>query len=99
MNSELATLTKSRVSPAPARPSEVNQSSGASGSTELERKKIERESLSRRYTSEHPDVRKLEAEIAVLEKRISKSEAPPTSRTVASSLPQTQEDDSDDVLA
>jgi len=98
MNSEIATLTKFRVAPA-AQPSVVNESLVAGGSTELERKRAERDALHRRYTSAHPDVRKLEAEIAILEKRTSKSEAPSISSTVSRSPTQPQEDDSDAVLA
>ncbi len=39
--------------------------------TELESKRSQRESLLGRYTSDHPDIRKLDLEISALEKRLS----------------------------
>jgi polysaccharide chain length determinant protein (PEP-CTERM system associated) len=99
MNSELATLTKFRVTPVTSQPSGVTEATAAVGSSELERKRAERDALHRRYTSEHPDVRKLDAEISALEKRTPKFEVPSVNNVVPSSSEQSQEDDSDAVLA
>ncbi|MCI0621741.1 MAG: Wzz/FepE/Etk N-terminal domain-containing protein [Acidobacteria bacterium] len=98
MNSEFAALTKFRVASTPSQPSSVAEVPAVSGYGDLERKKTERDALHRRYTSQHPDVRKLEAEIAILEKRFSESKDA-VSRGAASSPPEPEGDDSDYVLA
>ncbi|MEW5977955.1 MAG: GNVR domain-containing protein [Acidobacteriota bacterium] len=45
-------------------------------SRELEKKKADRDAALLRYTKNHPDVRKLESEIRILEERISKQHQP-----------------------
>lgn len=99
MNSELATLSKFRLpSSAPSQVAPTGEAPVSDGHTQLDRKRAQRDELLRRYTSAHPDVRKLEAEIDSLEKKSPEPKSAPA-RSVPDSVPEPLEEDSDTVLA
>lgn len=105
MNSELATLSKFRIaSSAPTQTTSVTEAPATNGYTDLERKKAQRDDLLRRYTPAHPDVRKLDTEIASLERRSPERRSQavsvtPKSNTPEPNNPEPMEEDSDSILA
>lgn len=99
MNSELATLSKFRgAGSTPTQRGTASEAPASDGYTNLDRKKAQRDELLRRYTPAHPDVRKLETEIAILEKRSSESMTAPV-HSAQQGAPEPLEEDSDSVLA
>lgn len=103
MSTEFATLTRFRM---PVQASRTNAADGTpespAGSTpyvELEKKKAQRETLLGRWTSDHPDVRKLEKEIAALEKQAASHRGKEDSPVSMPAQSQEQDLDSDQVLA
>ncbi len=78
MSSELAALAKFRTpNSSRAKTSEGTlETATVPVQGELEKKKAERDGLLARYTADHPDVRKLDKEIAALEKQAASTPSP-----------------------